>query len=210
MVMGEDRRGLGGQQAGCAQKAREEDQAEVPWRTTEEKEKRLVIFTRFTDRSRMCVEAALDEARILGHDSLGDEDLLLGILRADEGIGAEALSSLGVTLEGARDESEEMLSSALASIGISLEEVRREAGDAFELRIPDKKRIPISPWAKKALVEARKEVRRLGDKYLGTEHILLGLVRNADGMAFRMLARMGVSPEMVEERLFELRGRAAG
>jgi ATP-dependent Clp protease ATP-binding subunit ClpC len=210
MVMGEDRRGLGGQQAGCAQKAREEDQAEVPWRTTEEKEKRLVIFTRFTDRSRMCVEAALDEARILGHDSLGDEDLLLGILRADEGIGAEALSSLGVTLEGARDQSEEMLSSGLASIGISLEEVRREAGDAFELRIPDKKRIPISPWAKKALVEARKEIRMLGDNYLGTEHVLLGILRNADGTAVRMLAGMGVSPEVVEERLFELRDREAG
>jgi ATP-dependent Clp protease ATP-binding subunit ClpA len=104
-----------------------------------------VIFTRFNDRSRMSVEAALDEARMLGHDSLGDEDLLLGILRADEGIAAEALSSLGVTLEGAREESEEMLSCALASIGISLEEVRREAGDAFELRIPDKRRIPISP-----------------------------------------------------------------
>jgi ATP-dependent Clp protease ATP-binding subunit ClpC len=169
-----------------------------------------MMFTRFTDRSRTSVEAAFDEARMLGHDSLGDEDLLLGILRADEGIGAEALSSLGVTLEGAREESEEMLFGALASIGISLEEVRREAGDAFELRIPDKRRIPISPWAKKALVEARKETRRLGDKYLGTEHILLGLLRNADGMAFRMLARMGVSPEMVEERLFELRGRAAG
>src|SRR5215216_3948253 len=105
-----------------------------------------MMFTRFTDRSRTSVEAAFDEARMLGHDSLGDEDLLLGILRADEGIG----------------------------------------------------------------VEARKETRRLGDKYLGTEHILLGLLRNADGMAFRMLARMGVSPEMVEERLFELRGRAAG
>jgi ATP-dependent Clp protease ATP-binding subunit ClpC len=168
-----------------------------------------MMFTRFTDRSRTSVEAAFDEARKLGHDSLGDEDLLLGILRADEGIAAEALSSLGVMLEGAREESEEMLFGALASIGISLEEVRREAGDAFELRIPDKRRIPISPWAKKALVEARKEVRRLGDKYLGTEHILLGLVHNADGMAFRMLARMGVSPEMVEERLFELRDRAA-
>jgi ATP-dependent Clp protease ATP-binding subunit ClpC len=169
-----------------------------------------MMFTRLADRSRTSVEAAFDEARMLGHDSLGDEDLLLGILRADEGIAAEALSSLGVTLEGAREESEEMLFGALASIGISLEEVRREAGDAFELRIPDKRRIPISPGAKKALVEARKEVRRLGDKYLGTEHILLGLLRNADGMAFRMLARMGVSPEMVEERLFELRGRAAG
>ncbi|MBA2781482.1 MAG: hypothetical protein M3514_11755 [Actinomycetota bacterium] len=169
-----------------------------------------MIFTRFTDRSRMCVEAAFDEARMLGHDSLGDEDLLLGILRADEGIAAEALSSLGVTLEGAREELEEMLSGALSSIGISLEEVRREAGDAFELRIPAYRRIPISPWAKKALVEARKEMRRIGDNYLGTEHVLLGILGNADGMAVRMLAGMGVSREVLEERLFELRGRAAG
>ena len=208
--MGEDRRSSGGQQAGCAQKAREEDPAEVPWRTTEEKGKGRMIFTRHTDRSRNSVEAAFDEARMLGHDSVGDEDLLLGILRADEGIAAEALSSLGVTLESAREESEEMLSGALSSIGISLEEVRREAGDAFELRIPDKRRIPISPWAKKALVEARKEMQRLGDNYLGTEHVLLGILGNADGTAVRMLSRMGVSPEMVEERLFELRGRAAG
>jgi ATP-dependent Clp protease ATP-binding subunit ClpC len=169
-----------------------------------------MIFTRFTDRSRMCIEAALDEARMLGHDSLGDEDLLLGILRDDDGIAAEALSSLGVTIEGARQESEEMLSGALASIGISLEEVRREAGDAFEFRIPDKRRIPISPRSKKALVQARKEMRRLGDNHLGTEHVLLGILRNTDGTAVRMLSRMGVSPEMVEERLFELRGRTAG
>ena len=73
---------------------------------------------------------------MLGHDSVGDEDLLLGILRADEGIGAEALSSLGVTLKDAREESKEMLSEVLTSIGISLEEMRREAEDAFEMRIP--------------------------------------------------------------------------
>ena len=103
------------------------------------------MLTRFKDRSRESVEAAFDEARMLGHDSVGDEDLLLGILRADEGIAAEALSSLGVTLEGARVESEEMLSGALSSIGISLEEVRREAGDAFEMRIPNNRRIPFSP-----------------------------------------------------------------
>jgi ATP-dependent Clp protease ATP-binding subunit ClpC len=169
-----------------------------------------MIFTRFTDRSRTSVEAAFDEARMLGHDSLGDEDLLLGILRADEGMAAGALSSLGVTLEGAREESEEMLSGALASIGISLEEVRTEAGEAFDMRIPNNRRIPYSPLAKKALVEARKEMRRSGDRYLGTEHVLLGILRNADGMALRMLDRMGVSPEMVEERLFELRGRADG
>jgi ATP-dependent Clp protease ATP-binding subunit ClpC len=61
-----------------------------------------MMFTRFTDRTRRSMEAAFEEARMLGHDSLGDEDLLLGILRADDGIAAEALSSLGVTLEDAR------------------------------------------------------------------------------------------------------------
>ena len=155
------------------------------------------------------MQAAFEEARTLGHDSLGDEDLLLGILRADEGIAVDALSSLGVTLEGAREESLEMLSDALSSIGISLEEIRREAGEAFEMRIPDNRRIPYSPRAKKALVEARKEMRRLGDNYLGTEHVLLGILGNEDGTAVRMLAGMGVSPEALEDRLFELRGQAA-
>lgn len=168
-----------------------------------------MIFNRFTDKSRRCVEAALEEARMLGHDSLGDEDLLLGILRTDEGIGAEALSSLGVTLEEAREESEEMLSDALSSIGISLEEMRRETGDAFDMRLPDDRKIPLSPRAKKVLVRARKEMRELGDNYLGTEHVLLGIVCNEDGTAVRMLASMGVSPETLEDRLYELRGRAA-
>jgi ATP-dependent Clp protease ATP-binding subunit ClpA len=87
-----------------------------------------VIFNRFAAKARRCVEAALEEARRLGHDSIGDEDLLLGILRADEGYSAEALSSLGVTLERAREESEGMFSDALSSIGISLEEIRRRPG----------------------------------------------------------------------------------
>ena len=107
-----------------------------------------MIFNRFAAKARRCVEAALEEARRLGHDSIGDEDLLLGILRADEGYSAEALSSLGVTLERAREESEGMFSDALSSIGISLEEIRREAGDAFDMRIPDNRRIPFSPQAK--------------------------------------------------------------
>ena len=168
------------------------------------------MFARFTDRSRASVEAAFEEARLLGHDSLGDEDLLLGILRAGDGIAAEALYSLGVTLEATRDESEAMLSDALASIGISLEEVRREAGDAFDMSIPDDRKIPYSPRAKYALVEARKEMRMSGDSHLGTEHVLLGILRNEDGMAARMLARLGVSAEALEDRLFELRGCAAG
>ena len=76
------------------------------------------------------------------------------------------------------------------------------------MRIPDNRRIPYSPLAKKALVGARKEVRRLGDDHLGTEHVLLGILANADGMAVRMLARMGVAPETLEERLFEVCDRA--
>lgn len=169
-----------------------------------------MIFNRPTDRSRESVEAAFAEARMLGHDSLGDEDLLLGILRADGGIGGEALRSLGVTLEGAREESEEMLSDALASIGISLEEVRGEAGDTFDMGIPPGRKIPYSPRAKNALVEARREMKRLGDDHLGTEHILLGVLANEDGTAVRMLARLGVAPEALEDRLNELRGRTAG
>lgn len=147
---------------------------------------------------------------MLGHDSLGDEDLLLGILRTEEGIGAEVLSSLGVTLEEAREELVGMLADALASIGISFEEVRREAGEAFEMGIPGDRKIPYSPRAKNALVGARKEMRGLGDDYLGTEHVLLGILGNDDGAAVRMLGRMGVSQETLEERISELRGRADG
>ncbi len=169
-----------------------------------------MIFNRPTDRSRESVEAAFEEARMLGHDSLGDEDLLLGILSTDTGVGAEALRSLGVTLEAARAESEEMLSDALASIGISLEEVRREAGDAFDMSIPPERKIPYSPRAKNALVEARREMRRLGDYHLGTEHVLLGILANGEGTAVRMLARLGVASEALEDRLRELRDRAAG
>ncbi len=168
------------------------------------------MFTRLSDRSRRSVEAAFEEARMLGHDSLGDEDLLLGILRADEGLAAEALSSLGVTLDDAREESEGMLSDALASIGISLEELRREAGEAFDMSIPDDRKIPYSPRAKNALVAARREMRMSRDSHLGTEHVLLGILRNEDGTAVRMLARLGVSPEMLEDRLFEVRGCADG
>ena len=169
-----------------------------------------MIFNRFAAEARRCVEAALDEARMLGHDAIGDEDLLLGILRADEGYTAQALSSLGVTLEGAREESEGMLSDALSSIGISLEEIRREAGDAFDMRIPDNRRIPFSPRAKRVLRQALREAVRLRDNRIGTEHILLGMLHNEDMMAVRMLACMGVSPEVLEARLFESRGRAAG
>ncbi len=169
-----------------------------------------MIFNRFAKEARMCVESAIKEARALGHDSVGDEDLLLGILRSGEEITVEALSSLGVTLEAARYESERMLSDALSSVGISLEDIRREAGGAFSMSIPDDRRIPFSPRAKKVLEQAFREAVRLRDNYIGARHILLGIVRSEDGTAVRMLSCLGVSAEALEERLYELRGREAG
>lgn len=163
-----------------------------------------MIFNRFAKEARVCVEAAVEEAKMLGHDSIGDEDLLLGILHANEGVAAEALSSLGVTLEAAREESEAMLSDALSSVGISFEDIRREAGNAFDMRIPEGRRIPFSPRAKRILGQALKEARRLGDNYIGTEHVLLGILGN-DGTAVRLLARLGVPAEALEERLYEVR-----
>jgi ATP-dependent Clp protease ATP-binding subunit ClpC len=169
-----------------------------------------VIFNRFAKEARACVQGAVEEARTLGHDSVGDDDLLLGILRADEGVAAEALSSLDVTLEAARQESERMLSDALSSVGISLEDIRREAGEAFDMSISDGRRIPFSPRAKKVLEQALREAMRLRDNYIGAGHILLGIMRNEEGTTVRMLGRLGVSTEVLEERLYELRVREAG
>jgi ATP-dependent Clp protease ATP-binding subunit ClpC len=167
------------------------------------------MFSRFARIARRCVEAAVEEARWLGHDSVGDEDLLLGVLRTGEGLAAEALSSLGVTLEAAREESEGMLAEALSSVGISLDEVRRGAGGAFEMRIPDDRRIPFSPRAKKALEGALREAIRLQDNRITDEHVLRGLLREEDGTAVRLLGNLGVTPASLEERLDQLRGQAA-
>ena len=167
-----------------------------------------MIFNRFAKEARECAEAAVEEARLLGHDSVGDEDLLLGILRADGGVASQALSSLGVTREAVREQSEELLSDALSSIGISLEEARRSAGEAFEMRLPNERRIPFSPRAKKALEQALPEALRVGDNRLTPEHVLLGILRNGDGTAVRILSALGARPAAVEERLDQLRERA--
>ena len=124
-------------------------------------------------------------------------------------MGAEALRSLSVTPAGAREESEEMLSDALAAIGVSLEGVRREAGETFDTSIPSGRKIPYSPMTKNALVRARREMKMLGDDHPDTEHVLVGILAHRDGTAVRLLARLGVAPEALEDRLNELRGRTA-
>ncbi len=168
-----------------------------------------MIFNRFVKEARGCVRNAEDEARALGHDSVGDEDLLLGILRTGDSEAAAALLSLDVTLEAAREESEQMLSEALSSVGISLEDIHREVGEAFDMSIFGGHRIPFSPLAKKALEQALSEAVRLGHNYISTAHVLLGILRSENGTAVRMLARLGVSAEALEERLYKLHGREA-
>lgn len=168
-----------------------------------------MIFNRFVKDARRTAESAVEEARLLGHDSVGDEDLLLGILRTGEGPAAETLSSLGVTLEGAREESERLLADALSSIGISLEEVRRGAEEAFEMRLPGDRRIPFPPRAKEAFEQALREAKRLGHNRITSEHVLLEIPRNENGTAVRILANLGLSPTAVEDQLDQVRGRTA-
>lgn len=168
-----------------------------------------MIFKRFAKEARSCVEAAVEEARLMGHDSVGDEDLLLGILSTDKGEAAEALSSLGITLEESREESKRTLSDALSSIGISLEEIRQGAGNTFDMSLPEDRKIPFSPRSKKALEQALREALRLEDNYIGTEHVLLGILRNEGGTAVRILDGLGTSPAALEERLDQVRGRSS-
>ena len=167
-----------------------------------------MIFNRFTKSARRAVEAAVEEARELGHDCVGDEDLLLGVLCDDDGMAAQALTSLGVTLEEAREESERLFADALSSIGISFDEVRREAGGAFEMRIAQQRRLPFSPRAKKALEQALVEAVRLGDDRITAEHVLLGILREERGMAARILGNLEVGAEAIEWRLQRSRGDA--
>jgi ATP-dependent Clp protease ATP-binding subunit ClpA len=167
-----------------------------------------MIFNRFTREARRCVEAAVEEARSLGHDSVGDEDLLLGVLAAGNGIAAGALNSLGVSLAAAREEAEGLFSDALASIGISLDEIRRQAGERFETRNASPRRLPFSPRAKKALEQSLRQALRLGDKKITGEHVLLGALHDEHGHAVRLLTNLGVSVEAVENRLYQLRQQA--
>jgi ATP-dependent Clp protease ATP-binding subunit ClpC len=95
-------------------------------------------------------------------------------------------------------------------VGISLEDIRRQAGDAFDMRIPEGRRIPFSPRGKRVLERALREAVRLRDNRIGTEHVLLGILGDEEGTAVRMLGRMGLSTEALKERLREARGRQAG
>jgi ATP-dependent Clp protease ATP-binding subunit ClpC len=142
------------------------------------------MFERFTDRARRVVVLAQEEARLLSHNYIGTEHLLLGLLHTEHGgVAARALESLGVTLDAAR---------------VQVREIIGEGQQALTGHIP------FTPRAKKVLELSLREALNLGDDHIGTEHLLLGLLAEGDGVGAQIVARLGASPQAVRQKVNEL------
>ncbi|MBC7189157.1 ATP-dependent Clp protease ATP-binding subunit [Candidatus Aerophobetes bacterium] len=144
------------------------------------------MFNRFTERARRVILLAREEAKRLDHDYLGTEHLLLGLIREGEGVAALALQNLGIDFEQVRQEVEKA--------------VGRGGGSLFLGQIP------FTPRAKKVLELAVTEARNLGHNYIGTEHLLLGLIREGEGVAAQVLINLGADLERVREEVIALLG----
>src|SRR5258708_28283746 len=146
------------------------------------------MFERFTDRARRVVVLAQEEARMLNHNFIGTEHLLLGLVHEQEGVAAKALESLGIRLEAVRQEVEQIVG-------------RGEHAPSGH--------IPFTPRAKKALELAQRESMDLGHGFIDTEHVLLGLIREGHGVAAQVLVRLGADLSRVRQQVIQLRpGRA--
>ena len=141
------------------------------------------MFERFTDRARRVVVLAQEEARILNHNYIGTEHILLGLLREDEGVAAEALKALDISLETVRQQVEEIIGQG------------QQAPSGH---------IPFTPRAKKVLELSLREALQLGHNYIGTEHILLGLIHEGHGVAAQVLVRLGADLNRVRQQVVEL------
>jgi len=146
------------------------------------------MFNRFTERARKVIILAKEEARRFNHDYIGTEHILLGLIREGEGVAASVLQKLGVSLEKIRLEIEKLV----------------QPGPTTQI-IGD---IPFTPRAKKALELAAEEARALGHNYIGTEHLLLGLIREGEGMASQVLLNLGLDLNSVRNEVMELLGSA--
>jgi hypothetical protein len=153
------------------------------WLERSTSERRTEMFERFSSRARNAVRLAQEETRRLGHTSVGTEHLLLGLLSEPEGLGARALVAVGVPLDGLRAEVER-------TIG------RGEGAPAGHL--------PFQPRSKKVLELALREALQLGCNYIGTEHILLGLVREGEGVAAQVLVGRGVDLPTLRQEVMRL------
>lgn len=141
------------------------------------------MFERFTDRARRVIVLAQEEARMLNHNYIGTEHILLGLIHEGEGIAARALESLGVNLTAVREQVQEIIGSGpQASSG----------------------HIPFTPRAKKILELSMREAIQLNHGYIGTEHILLGMVRANEGVANQILSKLGAEPAKVRQTVMDL------
>ena len=146
------------------------------------------MFERFTDRARRAVVLAQEEARDMGHEHIGTEHLLLGLISEGEGVAAKALIALGGDLESMRDQA------------------RAIAGAEIGGRTPRifKDRIPFTPRAKKIMELSLREALQLSHNYIGTEHLLLGLLRESEGGGARVLQQSGIVLEDARNKVVEL------
>ncbi len=147
------------------------------------------MFERFTDRARRVVVLAQEEARLLNHNYIGTEHILLGLIHEGEGVAAKALESLGISLEAVRSQVEEIIGQGGSS----------PSGH-----------IPFTPRAKKVLELSLREALQLGHNYIGTEHILLGLIREGEGVAAQVLVKLGADLSRVRQQVIQLLSGYAG
>ena len=141
------------------------------------------MFERFTDRARRVAVLAQEEARMLHHDHIGTEHILLGLIREGEGVAAKALESLGISLEAVRQHVGEITGQG------------QQAPSGH---------IPFTPRAKKVLELSLREALQLGHNYIGTEHILLGLIREGEGVAAQVLVKLGADPSRIRQQVIQL------
>ncbi len=145
-------------------------------------ERRGGLFQRFSDRGRQAVVLAQEEARQLNHNYIGTEHILLGLIHEGEGVAAKALESLGISLEAVRAQVEEIIG----------------RGDETPGR-----HIPFTPRSKKVMELALREALQLGHNYIGTEHVLLGLVREGEGVAAQVLVKLGADLPRVRQQVVQ-------
>jgi len=141
------------------------------------------MFDRFTDRARRVIVLAQDEARMLNHNYIGTEHLLLGLIHEGEGVAAKALESLGISLEAVREQVEEIIGQG------------QQAPTGH---------IPFTPRAKKVLEFSMREALQINHPYIGTEHILLGLIREGEGVAAQVLIKLGADLNRVRNQVLQL------
>jgi ATP-dependent Clp protease ATP-binding subunit ClpA len=141
------------------------------------------MFERFTDRARRVVVLAQEEARMLNHNYIGTEHILLGLIHEGEGVAAKALESLGISLEAVRQQVEEIIGQG------------QQAPSGH---------IPFTPRANKVLELASREALQLGHNYIGTEHILLGLICEGEGVAAQVLVTLGADLNRVRQQVIQL------